>query len=479
MTAFNFKNVPLASAVLGALAAGGTQPVMAQQLSQATSSAQAPVIKEGPLSITFGGFAELTTIYRNKNEVSDVASDFNAGIPFAYQPQSTQPEYRMSARQSRFSMLVESPNYRGKKGELYLETDFLSAGDTSNSRESNSYTLRLRNFYGRIVSTSGWDVLGGQNWSLVTLGKKGMTPRDEDIPQTIDAQYVAGFNWTRNAQLRLVDHLNRWFSVGLSIESPQAVTAGGNTLTGTGGSYPANAVVTNSGDGAGLLNTTTTYSIDTRPDVVLKVAADPGFGHYEAYGLARWFSSNVAGITETKSGGGLGFGMSLPFARDKLSVRVSGLIGKGIGRYGSAQLPDIAERPDGSVQPINAYQFLVGLTLTPNSYNTLYLYGGRERAEATAFTVGTAGFGYGSILANNTGCELATGTAATCQGNTHQIEEVTTGYWYKFYQGALGNAQIGVQAAYLQRDLFAGVGGAPSSNILIGMVSFRYYPYQR
>ena len=35
----------------------------------------------------------------------------------------------------------------------YLETDFLSAGSSSNSNQSNSYTLRLRQFWGNYDNT--------------------------------------------------------------------------------------------------------------------------------------------------------------------------------------------------------------------------------------------------------------------------------------------------------------------------------------
>ena len=32
----------------------------------------------------------------------------------------------------------------------------------------------------------------------------GIVPRQENVPLTIDAQYVVGFNWERQAQLRVV-----------------------------------------------------------------------------------------------------------------------------------------------------------------------------------------------------------------------------------------------------------------------------------
>lgn len=61
------------------------------------------------------------------------------------------------------------------------------------------------------------------------------------MPLTIDAQYVAGFNWTRNPQLRVVEDFSKAFSLGLSLESPQTVTSNGINSTGlpTGSHVPA------------------------------------------------------------------------------------------------------------------------------------------------------------------------------------------------------------------------------------------------
>ena len=110
--------------------------------------------------------------------------------------QSNVSEFRFSARQSRFSMLAQTQDFGGYKLETWLELDFLGAAPTANSNESNSYQPRMRNFYGRFVSDSGWYIMGGQNWSLVTLEKKGMDPRDEDAPVTIDAHSMSsGFSW--------------------------------------------------------------------------------------------------------------------------------------------------------------------------------------------------------------------------------------------------------------------------------------------
>ena len=465
------RPVSIAAAVaLSLAAAAASTPAQAQS---------APPIQTGPLTLTFGGFAELATVFRNRNQSADVGSDFNTGIPFNNNPNSQVSEFRESARQSRFSLLAQGQEYGGIKAEAYFETDFLSAGVTSNSRESNSYTLRMRVFYGRFTTDSGLDVLAGQNWSLATLYKDGLYPRDENVPLSIDASYVVGFNWLRVPQLRVVEHFSQKFSLGLSLESPQAVTGNGINATGlpTGTTFPPSGVdFQNTGDAGGLMNNTTTYTTDVAPDVIVKAAFDPGYGHYEIYGLGRMFGSSVARQSQTTAGGGVGGGMILPLVPKVLSFQASGLIGKGIGRYGAAQLPDVTMKPSGQLAPIREYEVLLGLVYTPSPFLTVYGYGGREKESATYYTVGTATYGYGAPEFNNTGCNA---TSGTCVGNTNSVDEVTGGFWWKFYQGRIGNMQFGLQGEYFQRNTFSGAGGAPSANMFVGLASFRYYPYQR
>jgi len=52
----------------------------------------------------------------------------------------------------------------------YYETDFLSAAVTSNNRQSNSYSLRQRQFWGQAALDSGWTFTGGQMWRMRTDG---------------------------------------------------------------------------------------------------------------------------------------------------------------------------------------------------------------------------------------------------------------------------------------------------------------------
>ena len=444
-----------------------------------TATAPAPAIDAGPLTLTFGGFTELATVYRNRNQSADVGSDFNTGIPFYDNANSQVSEFRESARQSRFSLLAQGEDFDGLKPEAYMETDFLSAGVTSNSRESNSYTLRMRVFYGRMQTDYGLDVVAGQSWSLATLYKDGLNVRDENAPLGIDAQYIVGFNWTRNPQLRVVEHFSKAFSLGASIESPQTVTSNGINSAGlpTGSTFPPSSVdYQNSGDSAGLENNSTTYTTDPAPDVIVKAAFDPGFGHYEVYALGRQFRSSIDRAGDTVTGGGIGGGMILPVLPKLLTFQASALAGKGIGRYGSAQLPDVTMKPTGALAPIKEYEALIGLVLTPTDRLSIYGYAGREKESSTYYNVGAATYGYGAPEFNNSGCD---GLSGTCVGNTRSVDELSAGFWWKYYQGRLGNLQFGMQGEYFQRNAFEGVGGAPEANMFVGMASFRYYPYQK
>ena len=94
---------------------------------------------------------------------------------------------------------------RMKNVELssYMSADFLSAGVTSNSNQTDSYTLRLRQAWGQVKFDNGWKFLGGQAWSLVTENAAGISPADDlgrvndARPKTIDPQYNVGFTFAR------------------------------------------------------------------------------------------------------------------------------------------------------------------------------------------------------------------------------------------------------------------------------------------
>jgi hypothetical protein len=179
-------------------------------------------------------------------------------------------EFRESAHQSRLSIVARGSVNEFTKLGANFETDFQSAGVSANSVESNSYGLRLRLAYATIDKQDwGTSFLGGQSWSFLTTFKQDMTPGQELIPLTIDAQYVPGFTWLRNPEARIVQHFGI-VSAGLAAESPQAVIFNG----------PNAPLVptTDTNPGGRNLNSTANYSTDVGPDLIAKVTVDPAGG---------------------------------------------------------------------------------------------------------------------------------------------------------------------------------------------------------
>jgi hypothetical protein len=353
--------------------------------------------------------------------------------------------------------------------------------------ESNSYNPRIRQLWTNVDwDTYGVHLLAGQAWSLLTLDSVGITPGKELIPATIDAQYIPGFTWARQTQFRIVKDWNKMWWLGLSLENAQTSGIGSVSGAGTKG-YATSTATIQAGNTYDTLNT---VSLNSVPDVIVKFAADPGWGHYEVFGLERQFETRVTPTTagggpeatgnQTSHGDGVGFGMLLPIVPKVLDFQVSGMTGKGIGRYGSAQLDDITYNPNGGPQPLKENMALGTLTWHATPDFDFYVAGGREQ-EDSYLTSGINGkpFGYGAAVLgyNNADC-LIYGAPSDCTGQTRQIAQETAGFWWKFYQGKFGRVQFGTEFSHTTRKLFTDINGnAPTAPDNMVFTSFRFYPF--
>lgn len=456
------------------------------------------------LTITPGGFFALEGLYRNHNLESDIDTPFNS-IPFANNKIGHTDETRLSERQSRLSLLVEGHVDPVTSLAGYAEFDFLGAGQTANQNESNSFQPRVRHLYATIDRSDwGLHVLAGQTWSLATLSSDGMVPRKEQIPLTIDAQYVAGFTWTRTPELRIVKDFGPAFSVGVSAENsastysgstPGAAAVVSTSLNGCGGSASVNP----SGDS--LLNACNTYSTNQMPDFIGKAAFDPMIGdhrlHVEGYGLLRDFYDRTDPVIPTVStvgnhdvyGGGFGGGVIAEILPKVLDVQFSGLTGTGIGRYGTSGLPDATYNSvTGAIDPIPETELLAGIIVHPMPGLDIYGYAGEEFDSAKYNPGSASGFGYGNPASVNAGC-LSEFSTAACVGQTKSIGELTVGFWQTIYKGDFGMLRTGLQYEDIERTGFAGANvtaaGAviapgsitPKANEQVFMASLRYYPF--
>lgn len=460
----------LAPAAIGPVVGVSTAPAL-------TGAAPAPQATNEPASwafkgVTFtpGGFFAAETAWRQRALSADVNTPFNS-LPMPGASPYNVSEFNASGRQSRIAMLVQGSLPSVKIGGYY-EADFLSAGVTSNDNQSNSYTLRQRQFWGQAAFTNGFTITGGQMWSLVTQTAKGVDNRTEVLPETIDAQYSVGFSWARQYGVRLAKNFNNKMWLAMSVEAPQISFKG----SGTTAPFLFGAAGTN----GGLLPSTNNFSFNQTPDFVFKAAFEPGFGHYEVFGLVstfrdRVFPTGAAPYNSSTVGGGGGANAWFPFAHSHVNLGLHALVGDGVGRYGSAQsAADVTVQPNGTFATIRSYQGLATLAFHYTKWD-VYFHVGEEYGGRAQFISGTSAFpneGFGAVGFNNTGCwtESAPGSGGysptapgSCANNIKSLIEGTAGVWYSFYNGPKGIFKFGLQYSNVTQNTWPGFNtGAPT-----------------
>jgi hypothetical protein len=447
------------------------------------------------IGLTPGGFTAGETIYRTKATGGDIPTAFNA-LPYEGSDAYSLSEFYGSARQSRVSLLAEGKtNWGTLRG--YYEADWLGTGITSNNNQSNSYVLRQRVIWGQAETNNGWAFTGGQLWSLATEDKKGISNLASDImtPQTIDPNYVTGFVWTRQFGFRVTKTFNH-AAFGIAAENPQLLytaSLAGNepyavlgSAGANGGNY--NAAISTCTPSTAIVNYTnqvettstgstvniavpvyktvngcadiTTISFNQAPDILVKAAFDPGWGHYEIFGIGGFAhetlypgettNSNLyGGLKDIVSGlavapalttagyytnsikvGGVGGSLRVPIVPNILTFGAKGLYGPGVGRYGDSTLADVTANASGALEAIHNVSGLFTLEATPDPRLTIYLnyggdYAGRDDyANAGSTTLGApsaaqsaagvwgghwaapsaAAVGYGSRVLSNSAC---------------------------------------------------------------------------
>ena len=472
----------------------------------------------GAVDVQLGGFIDASSIFRSRNEVTDLSSNWNTGIPLRISPLYHEPEFRETARATRLSVTATAHPDDVTKIQASVVTDFQGAAPTSTSTQSNSYIPRLREgwvTYDR--NDLGLEILGGQTWSLLTMTKQGTNPTQINLPLTIDQNYVPGFDYTRQPQFRVAKSFAQGqFWLAASIENPQTAYTNtsapsslatlnltnpgiGGLANGSNSSVSACTAVTTTATtvkgkttytstcATSAVTATGNFSDDIAPDVILKAVADFNLAHFEAFALGRVFHDRQSelgtGQSNTMFGGGGGGAALIHIIPKMLDFQLSGLVGTGVGRYGTSQLPDATIGADGKPDPLREYTALAGLIGHPSPKLDLYAYAGTEQTHRSYFNalnkeggVITA-YGYGNPAYSNLGCEEELSTS-TCTANTSGIVQGTVGGYYKFLKGAFGTMQVGAQYSYTHRSIFQGVGRTPSTDENTVLLSFRYYPFQ-
>ncbi|MGA2413632.1 MAG: hypothetical protein ABSF59_04250 [Candidatus Sulfotelmatobacter sp.] len=489
------------------------------------------------ITITPGGFAEAAFVRRSRALAADLPTPLNS-LTMPGASQSNLSEFFGSGRQSRPTIYVDG-RLNHVEFSSYVSGDFLSSADTSSATQTNSYSFRIRQAWGQAKFDNGWSILGGQMWSLVTENKAGIAPSDDlgktndARPATIDPSYNVGFTFARQYGLRLTKDFNHKVAAAVAIENAQGtLTTHNNTDNFLLGSLGATnsyndaltSCTTNNYTPTGATSPTyyvtctpaATYTFNPAPDIVAKLAFDPGFGHYEVFGLYDRFRDRVfpcadfaiggttncaapataatGAFNSSKNGGGFGANARWNFLDKHVVFGLHAFGGQGVGRYGAAQLSDLAIHANGTPDLIKNYQGLVTLEWHGKKLDVYSYVGSEYDARTTDYDLNTKEYvGYGSPHFNDVGCysetapSIATtngfnpGSLSKCTADTRAIIEGTVGFWYRFYNGPRGRFQFGTQYSYVTRQTWAGegftkgVGVAPEG--LDGMVftSFRYY----
>jgi hypothetical protein len=438
------------------------------------------------VTLTLGGWVDLTGIYRTRNLASDTGSVYNF-IPFPQSRNFHTPESRFSARQSRFSLLAEGDAAADTHLAGYGEIDFEGAAQTANSVATNSFNPRMRQLSLEFDRTDlGFHVLAGQSWSLNAPSRAGIDPHAVDAPGVIDFESVPGFLAARQPGIRVWQDIGPEFKLAASVENPQTSFFGGNTpavgtpAVGPQGVLNPNLIVNLTGPGGSFFNNANNLSLNQIPDITVKAAYDPQLGpyrlHLEAWGLYRQFFDHFNFANHTYDTGSFGGHINAELIPKTLELQVYGAHGA-LGRFTATPFPDATLAQDGAILPLTITSAMVGLIWHTTPALDIYGYAGIEKTKAAFMYVGTVPFGYGNPLYNNTGCAIENSPAATCNGNTSEVRQYTVGFYDTVFKGAYGTVKAGVQYSYNQRFAFAGVGGTPRTDDNIVMTQIRYYPF--
>ena len=177
------------------------------------------------ITITPGGFLELAGIYRAHNTGTDITSNFNA-LPY--------PNARAGLPRRRPLLgppeppVVPRPGWTPRRTPSWRST---ASSTFSAPHRPPTRTRATRTTCASATSTApsttmvstAWGCISspGKTGRSVTLNSKGITPRNEVTPPQIDAQYLPGFSWARQPQVRVTaDFLDHKLWIAASAGKP-------------------------------------------------------------------------------------------------------------------------------------------------------------------------------------------------------------------------------------------------------------------
>jgi hypothetical protein len=470
-------------------AALNTTNQVAEKAEKRASDLEHPlIIAYKHIRITPGGFFDFTGYYRSHALNAGPSTLFNS-LPLGAATNAHLSEFGQSARTSRLTLRTDAEAGKARLAGFF-EMDFFAAGTNSNPNQTTSFPIRMRQAWGRVKTENGWSVTAGQMWNLMTLNRRATDADAPWVPNTLDTNYLVGYDWGRQAEVRVSKTLDKKITLALALTDPSYLNSGApisNTqvagLASIGAGNLASTVA--SCNAAGVCADANTYSTNLSPDILVKLAYDdPKLGHYEIKALQRFFRDRVvattttAGHNNTGLGAGIGAGAIIPVVSRKVDFIAQGLYGKGISRYEDSGQFDFVVRTnptgatggDNNLQDVKSFSLVAGFETHLTSRLEFDMFYGDEYYYRTTYNVfstapatlgNTLIVGYGSPTADNTGgCEST--LFKGCAGSNRNLGLGTAVVWYDVYKGSYGTLRYGAQYEYAFRGTWSGNGTLPA-----------------
>ena len=437
--------------------------------------------KIGSAEFTPGGFLDFTALYRSTNVGSGIATAFGS-IPFNnVLPQAGLSETRFSSQYSRLSLKVDTPLTESTSLTGYVETDFLGFQPANAYQTANSDSLRLR-VYWADVRHGKWEVLAGQEWSLLTPNRVGLSPLTQDVFTTLDEDpnFQVGLTWARQAQVRVVYHPTSNWAVGISLENPQQYVPGSVVFPST---FFTTQFDNGSGSTSAASSATNTAVPNVDPDIIVKTAFDAHPAgrslHIEVAGLLRSFKVfndlMTPPTTNTITGGGGSLNVNYEIIHN-LHLIANTFYSDGGGRYIFGLGPDVVVKPDGTLSAVHSGSGIGGFEYQVTPHYMFYGYYGGAYFERN----------YGFLAATpSSSCDGISGF--TCVGfgfpgsansANRLVEEETIGIIPTLWSNAnYGRLQAITQYSYLIRTPWSNIstpGNPKNAHTNMVYVGLRY-----
>jgi hypothetical protein len=405
-------------------------------------------LKIGESYLTPVGFMDFTYVGRSTVGGAGIGSNFGS-IPYNNNPATGHlAENRLNPQNSRLGLRFDSM-YKGANLTGYFEGDFLGNNPANVAVTSNSDTYRLR-LYWIQVKKDKWEVLAGQSWSLLTPGRKGISPVPGDLfySQVIDVNYQAGLVWSRDPGIRFVYHPTSSISMAFAAENGEQYVGGSG---GSTASVAPSLLTTEFGQFNNATNTVATPNVT--PDFIAKIAFDPSPKfHAEIAGL----ESNFKGFNPlnnqhfTKAAGGGSLNANFEIVKG-FRILTNNYWSDGGGRYIFGLAPDLTLKGNGDIALIHSGSTVTGAELTVNKTLLYAYYGGVYIGRYT-------------VIDPATGKPVGYGYTGSANGQNKTIQEATFGFNQTLWKDTkFGAVNLMGQYSWLNRDPWYVATGQPKN----------------